>query len=300
MPNIISPHDKLFKVTMSRPEVAKDFLQEHLPAHIKQLVNLNTLQQCPPSFIDEKMRKHEADILYSVDFDFGCGYIYLLFEHLSNPDALIAFRMLKYMTRIMQQHLDETKTKILCPIYPIIVYTGKNKYPYSTSLSDLFGGSKKIVEDIFLRPFQLIDVKDIPDKSLQDRIIFGLMVKAAIVRAKKAAELVRELLPYLQGVEKADIEYFKFVIEYLLHTKDVDDRDRLIQELTTHLSSDAGEKVMTTVAQYLRQEGRQEGSMQTAERIAAALLSEHEKIDRISRLTGLPEKQIRALKQKEQ
>jgi predicted transposase YdaD len=71
---------------------------------------------------------------------------------------------------------------------------------------------------------------------------------------------------------------------------------------------------MTTIAQQLkhegrqegrqqgrhegRQEGRQQGSIETAERIAVALLSDHEKIERISRLTGLPEKKIMALKRK--
>ena len=37
-------HDKFFKQTMSDLRVARDFFSLHLPAEIKQQVNLDTLQ----------------------------------------------------------------------------------------------------------------------------------------------------------------------------------------------------------------------------------------------------------------
>ena len=58
-----SIHDRLFKVTMSRLEAAKEFLQQHLPAHIKDLVKLDTLMLKPDSFIDERLKGHLVDIL---------------------------------------------------------------------------------------------------------------------------------------------------------------------------------------------------------------------------------------------
>lgn len=297
MANVSSLHDKLFKATMSRLDVAKEFLQEYLPVHIKKLVNLNTLKQEPTEFTDEKMKKSEMDILYSVHFGHRQGYIYCVFEHLSNPDKFVAYRLVKYMFRVMDWHLEKTKAKVLCPIYPVIIYAGTRKYSYSTSFFDLFGDDKKLVEDIFLRPFQLLDIKDIPDKKLQQHVLFGLMAKAMLANAKNALKLVQSLLPNMQGIKKSDLDYLHYVIEYLLRTKDIDDRKKFFHELTTNLSPEAGSEVMT-IAQELIQEGMQKGSMETAERIAMELLTDHENIERISKLTKLPKEKIETLKQK--
>jgi recombination-promoting nuclease RpnB len=132
MSNLISPHDKLFKITMSRPDVAKEFLQEHLPANIKKLVDLSTLKQEPTEFIDEILQGCESDILYSVHFGHKQGYIYSLFEHLSGPDEMIALRVLRYMICVMEWHWKKTKAKVLCPIYPIIVY------PWNTEIQRFY------------------------------------------------------------------------------------------------------------------------------------------------------------------
>ena len=90
MSNQISPHDKLFKVTMSRPDVAKGFLQQYLPTEIKSRINFKTLELQNESFIDRRLKTHLVDLLYSIKFGKNSGYIYILFEHLSNPDKTTA------------------------------------------------------------------------------------------------------------------------------------------------------------------------------------------------------------------
>ena len=51
-------HDKFFKGTMSKPEAAKDFLQELLPSNIKSLINLDTLKLERGSYVDEKLKEY--------------------------------------------------------------------------------------------------------------------------------------------------------------------------------------------------------------------------------------------------
>jgi hypothetical protein len=48
-----TPHDKLFKRSMAIPEVAKDFLNLHLPDDIKNKIDYSSLEFIPETFIDE-------------------------------------------------------------------------------------------------------------------------------------------------------------------------------------------------------------------------------------------------------
>ncbi|HBH7918632.1 TPA: Rpn family recombination-promoting nuclease/putative transposase, partial [Vibrio parahaemolyticus] len=49
-----SIHDGLFKSFLTVPETARDFLDAHLPGHIKQICNLDTLQLQSGSFLEDE------------------------------------------------------------------------------------------------------------------------------------------------------------------------------------------------------------------------------------------------------
>jgi hypothetical protein len=118
------------------------------------------------------------------------------------------------------------------------------------------------------------------------------MVKAMLAADRDTIKLAQMLAPFLIRAEK-DLEYIRAVIEYVLYTKKVDSRDKFIHELTTRLSPTVGEEIMTIAEQL-----KQEGGMETAERIAAALLCKHQSVDEIAEVTQLPKEKIETLKQK--
>ncbi|POB76281.1 Rpn family recombination-promoting nuclease/putative transposase, partial [Vibrio vulnificus] len=62
-----SIHDGLFKSFLTVPETAKDFLDIHLPLHIKEICNLDTLQLQPSSFLEEALIPYYSDVLYSME-----------------------------------------------------------------------------------------------------------------------------------------------------------------------------------------------------------------------------------------
>lgn len=97
---ITNPHDRLFRETWSNRETAADFLMNYLPAEILSVTDLESLEICKDSFIEEELKDYYSDILYRVAFDGEEGYIYLLFEHKSYADRLIFLQLLEYMIRI--------------------------------------------------------------------------------------------------------------------------------------------------------------------------------------------------------
>lgn len=76
----------------------------HLPSTLRQICNLNTLRLESGSFIEEDLRPHYSDILWSLETSEGEGYIYVVIEHQSTPDAHMAFRLMRYAMAAMQRH----------------------------------------------------------------------------------------------------------------------------------------------------------------------------------------------------
>ncbi len=54
---ITSPHDKFFRAMLSNKEVAKDFLDWHLPDFIKSKIDLDSVEAQKDSFVDDNFKK---------------------------------------------------------------------------------------------------------------------------------------------------------------------------------------------------------------------------------------------------
>ncbi|EDK30747.1 putative cytoplasmic protein [Vibrionales bacterium SWAT-3] len=81
-----TPHDALFKQFLTHPETAKDLLDIHLPAKLREISDLTTLKLESGGFIEESLRPYYSDVLYSLTTSQGEGYVYALIEHQSRPD----------------------------------------------------------------------------------------------------------------------------------------------------------------------------------------------------------------------
>ena len=111
-----NPHDRFFRESFGRVHIARNYLEEYLPEPVLGLLDLDTLTLQEGSFIDEEMREHQTDLLYQVQLQGGgTATIYLLFEHKSFPDVLVALQLLRYMVNLWQQQVKEK-----VPLTPII------------------------------------------------------------------------------------------------------------------------------------------------------------------------------------
>jgi predicted transposase YdaD len=119
-----------------------------------------------------------ADILFETKFEGKTGYLYLLLEHQSTSDRLMPFRVLNYMVRIMQQHIEVYKTKLLPIVYPMIFATTKRLYKGPRDIFQLFGEQEKLARSILFKPFQLVDVNTVSEEELKEHLWSGAMMYA--------------------------------------------------------------------------------------------------------------------------
>jgi predicted transposase YdaD len=59
---ISTAHDHFFRKSFGRVEIARNYLEEYLPAEVMALLDLDTLWLEEDTFIDEEMQKHQADL----------------------------------------------------------------------------------------------------------------------------------------------------------------------------------------------------------------------------------------------
>ncbi|WP_445496148.1 Rpn family recombination-promoting nuclease/putative transposase [Photorhabdus sp. SF281] len=299
--NTPTPHDAVFKQFLSHVDTARDFLEIHLPAKLRAVCDLDTLRLESGSFIEDNLRAHYSDILYSLKTARGDGYVYCVIEHQSSPDKMIAFRLMRYGISAMQRHLEQGHEKLPLVI-PVLFYHGKiQPYPWSTNWLDSFD-DPALAKEIYSGPFPLVDVTVIPDDEIltHKRVALLEMVQKHI-RQRDMAELLQELVILLTYDYYTD-EQLKSVLNYLLQAGDTADPEGFIRRLAEQ--SPRYEEVLMTIAQRLehkaRQEGRQEGLQEGEKRgvlkVAWAMMDMGIDRETIMKTTGLSQNELEQIR----
>lgn len=251
-----TPHDAVFKSFLRHPDTARDFIDIHLPAPLRKLCDLTTLKLEPNSFIDENLRQYYSDILWSVKTEEGMGYIYVVIEHQSKAEELMAFRMMRYSIAAMQNHLD-AGYKELPLVIPMLFYHGcRSPYPYSLCWLDEFA-EPAIARKIYSSAFPLVDITVVPDDEImQHRKMALLELIQKHIRQRDLLGLVEQIVSLLVTGNTNDRQ-LKALFNYVLQTGDAQRFRDFIGEIAERAPQEK-EKLMT-IADRLREEGRNDG-----------------------------------------
>lgn len=302
MSNINNVHDKYFRAAMSNLRVAREFMEQYLPKDILAAIDLSTLSLQKESLIGADLKQLISDVLYKAKIKGRDSYIYLLTEHQSTPDRLMAFRLLHYICRITAHHIENNRKDDLPIVVPLVFYHGQTIYSHGTNLFDLFGEFKELAASVLLKPFHLIDVNRIPDEKLKQQVWSGVLTfMQKHIYAEDLLKYIHDIVPLLKELMTAgEEEYIMSTIRYAMDAGNTDNIQGLV-ELTNKLSSELGSDEMPTISEQLKLQGKVEGKVEgRAEGVAAAikainLLSQGTDPAVISRITGLSPDIINAL-----
>jgi predicted transposase/invertase (TIGR01784 family) len=78
-----------------------------LPSNLTARLDLARLAPVPASFIDESLKWRHSDLLFTAPLDGRDAFVYVQVEHQSSDDPLMAYRLLRYVTRIWDRYLRE-------------------------------------------------------------------------------------------------------------------------------------------------------------------------------------------------
>jgi len=273
------PHDCLTKEILSRKENAKDFFFHYLPAHIRDLLNLESLEICKDSFIEAELDEYFSDLLYQIKLinlsgnqeeEQGGGYVYVLFEHKSTPEEWITFHLLRYQVRIWELYLKQNETVRGLPvIIPLVLYHGKKKWRVGIQFADLFmNPGPELMAFIPDFSYLLCDLSVFGDDQIKGRAIMRLfLILLKYIHDPELVRYLREILPELlndpllssQALRDTLVTIFRYVIS----VSEVVSVDEIKEIVETGLGKDK-EGLIMTIAEQLIQQGMQQGEIKNA------------------------------------
>lgn len=309
-----SPHDAVFKHLLSHRATARDFLDIHLPAPLRALCNLNTLQLESGSFIDDELRASHSDILYSLQTQAGEGYIYLLIEHQSSADRHMAFRLMRYAIAAMQRHLDKGHTQLPLVI-PLLFYHGSvSPWPYPMCWLAGFA-DPDVARQIYSKDFHVVDITTTPDNEImRHRRVAMLELLQKHIRQRDMMDLHEQLVSLL-ALGYTSRRQLKTLLHYLLQAGNAADPVAFLRHLAQSVPRRPHKETLMNIAQFLEdrghqqglkqgleqgleqglQQGIEQGEQQTAERIARAMLANGLDLLLVAKLTGLAPERLALL-----
>ncbi|MGI9214898.1 MAG: Rpn family recombination-promoting nuclease/putative transposase [Gammaproteobacteria bacterium] len=308
-----TPHDKIFRLSLSNLPVAKDFLKNHLPKQILKIINLKNLTVCPNSYITEELAENLSDILYKTNIIHGkqdC-YIYTLIEHQSVPLWNMPLRIMQYQLAVIDTHLRQNpKQKKLPIVISLLVYNGtKSPYPLSLNIFDLFH-DPELAKKTFAKPACLVDVTAMSDLEIKKHNIVGLLeFSQKHIRDRKFLKLTIKNLTYminqlLNSVPNQEIannnwlkNYITGVLHYVYYFANIVDDAEFYKELE-EIEFIKKENIMGALARKIENQGIQKGMHQGIQKVALKLLQKGIERSIITETTGLSEKEIEEISNK--
>lgn len=280
-----TPHDAVFKQFLYHPDTARDFLDIYLPSTLRELCDLQTLKLESGSFIEDSLRASYSDVLWSLKTNEGDGYIYVVIEHQSSPDAHMAFRLMRYAMAAMQRHLDAGH-KTLPLVIPMLFYHGAlSPYPFSLCWLDEFN-DPALARQLYSATFPLVDITVIPDDEImQHRRIALLELMQKHIRKRDLMGLVEQLVSLL-ATGYANDSQLKTLFNYMMQFGNTPHVDKFIREVAQRVPQQK-ERLMT-IAEVLQLEAKQ----QEALRIARMMLANGISHEIILKITGLSAKDL--------
>ncbi|MBW7942956.1 MAG: Rpn family recombination-promoting nuclease/putative transposase, partial [Candidatus Kuenenia stuttgartiensis] len=233
----------------------------------------STLTQDNSSYIDEELKEHFSDIVYTCFCKEKEIRITLLFEHKSYALACPYLQLMKYLLKIWEANSKQAQR--LIPVIPVILYHGKEAWKVRR-FREYFEG----IDEVFYRfipefEYLLTDISCYSNEEIKDRVFRRVSLQITMLLMRNIFD-EKYLEDKLKGFFEIGIQYFeedeglKFLesaIRYLYYASDIAEK-RVIDTLK-EISEEGGKLSMTIAAKLIekgkiagRVEGRAEGAIE--------------------------------------
>lgn len=256
------------------PARARRRLAPHaLPRALVARLDFATLTLRPGSYVDEALRERHSDLLFSILTTEGQPLLlHLLFEHQSTVDALMVFRLLRYMVRIWDEHLAaHPEAKRLPPIVPLVLHHSETGWTARTAFEDVLEVDPETLETILGHVprfgFVLDDISHATDEALRSRAMsaLGRLALFCLRHGREPETLVDELGRWLDLVREvrrapSGAGAMGSIWRYILLVSERGKKEQAVQRLLLVVGQQPQEKeAIVSIADQFIEEGRSQG-----------------------------------------
>lgn len=196
-------------------------------------------------------------------------------------------------------------------IVPFVIYAGKNKYNAPRNLWQLFALPEH-AKKLFTENYELIDLESMSDDQITRKKHLGLFEYVLKhIHQRDMLKLWEDLfkkLPHAIVIDKEqDYFYIKKILWYIEAKVPEERQEELNKLILNNLSEEEGKEIMRSIAQKYVDEGIELGKSQGIElgksqgielgeaKLIKMMLNKGNSVETISKITGLPIKEIQKL-----
>ena len=235
-----TPHDTLVKAILGRPEYAAAALRSIVPTALVGALDWSALRQEDAEFVRVEGGTRCSDLLFAVPF-LAEGVtseepprealVYVLLEHQSTPDSLMALRLFVYVARLFEKRVLRADAARVPLVVPVVLAHGERPWSEALSLEALYDAPPTLIDALGpLVPrltYALEDLTPLSDEVLAARVADSVVrLTWTVLRdARTSSDLsayALHLRDLLRVVRRRDCPAFASLFEYIMRTKEYD------------------------------------------------------------------------------
>ena len=286
-------HDKMFRNILSIKKEMVKFINQFL--NFKEIIKEDEIVQCKTDFITANYKSRQSDIIYKLKEK----PVYFLIEHQSSIDKDMLLRMWQYVGEIIRRESITQKTYLNTKgsypiVYPIVIYTGHQKWNSERNMKDKQYKSEKYEENKIDFKYNLIEVQNYTFEELMKKnSLFGNIM--IIEKCKTREEIIKRIEPLLERIkDKKEGEIMGEIIENIIEPiigkeKAEEMIERLEKKEENNMSP------FTKCLLDLEIKSKNEGKLESLSLIAKKMLQKKMKISEIEEITGLSKEKIKEI-----
>ena len=290
-------YDDSFREVFSNVSLVKSLLTNFVEENWVTLIDFSTMKVKTSTFKGISEDKRESDLLLEFSLkDNTKILIFILIEFQSTYEQMM-LRLLEYLLRVYREQL-KTSNK-LSVVVPIVIYNGSEVWKEDTRFIRYFQipdeELKKYVPDF---EYILVDVNRLDDELLgrlkSEVSYFFLLDKTNLHKVEKASERIQNIFREIKDMYPGLSKLLGRYVLGLLNYKGIE-----VEQIVDYLSEGGGKSMLAQSIEEIRREGLEKGIekghkdlLETAKR----MLLEGFGVEKIARLTGLSDEEIRKLK----
>jgi len=178
-------HNNFFVSILKKGNNARDFLIEALPKAVSDKLDLNHIEFCNTSYIQERFEEFFSDVVIRTRISGTPADIYILTEHKSSlPGKNALFlQILSYIYSMLEE--DYKNNKDFRIVIPLVFYHGSAKWSIPNEFVSLYKTDNVFKEFILNFRYFLYDTVNFdPDKS--EKLHNNLILTSSLIALKSA------------------------------------------------------------------------------------------------------------------
>lgn len=261
MDELGTPHDRYFRESFGRLEIARDFLLQNLPAALLAEIDLTTLEISKDTYVGEDLREDCSDLVYRVACQGGELQVYLLFEHKSRPEHWILLQLLRYVVASGEEYRKQhPQARRLPPVYPLVLYHGTRQWRVPASFHELVEPlPAALIPFVPQFRYALHDISARTNAEIKGEVLTRLVQLALRhIYSQDPTAPLRELLALIRQIadQTTATEILSTLLRYYVQAN-----TRLDEETVRTLLKEtpSGDAIMQTFIDRYIEQGRQQG-----------------------------------------